>query len=171
MRAADVPCYAGRPLCPGKRWLVTRPCRPACRIPFFKGGAAVYHPARLLHEAHSLPATALRQLAGAGADTWDCTQHAGEVVLVPALFLHATVNLDQESVAVAVQCDDGADIAAAVKMVQGQDAIVLVVGLTSEGVSPNDESEGHDRTSTNIIYNIQCSEIFTLRYEHLHTEA
>ena len=49
-----------------------------------------------------------------------------------------------------VQCDDGADIAAAVKMVQGQDAIVLVVGLTSEGVSPNDEAEGHDRTALTL---------------------
>ena len=93
--------FAGR-----KRWLVTRPCRPNCQIPFFKGGAAVYHPEKLLRQAQ-LPAEALRKL-GAGEDTWDCTQHPGEVVFVPELFLHATINLD-ESVAVAVQCNDGAD--------------------------------------------------------------
>ena len=93
--------FAGR-----KRWLIARPCRPSCRIPFYQSGAAVYHPARLLREAH-LPAAALRALGG-GGDTWDCTQHPGEAVFVPARFLHATINLD-ESVAVAVQCDDGAD--------------------------------------------------------------
>jgi hypothetical protein len=33
-------------------------------------------------------------------------------------------------------------------------------------------SSSAHRTSTNIIfYNIQCSEIFTLRYEKLHTET
>ena len=36
------------------------------------------------------------------------TQHPGEVMFVPEGFLHATINLE-ESVAVAVQCDDGAD--------------------------------------------------------------
>ena len=92
--------FAGR-----KRWLVTRPCRPDCRIPSM-GGAALYHPEVLLRQAR-LPAAALRVL-GAGGDTWDCTQHPGEVVFIPAMFLHATVNLD-ESVAVAVQCDDGTD--------------------------------------------------------------
>ena len=105
--------FAGR-----KRWLVTRPCRPTCRIPFYEGGAAVYHPAKLLSQP-GLPTTALRMLADAnvlarevhtagGGDTWDCTQHPGEVVFIPAMFLHATINLD-ESVAVAVQCDDGVD--------------------------------------------------------------
>lgn len=94
--------FAGR-----KRWLITRPCRPSCRIPFHLSGAAVYHPARLLREAR-LPAAALRALGG-GGDTWDCTQIPGEVVFVPARFLHATINLDYESVAVAIQCDDGAD--------------------------------------------------------------
>jgi len=85
--------FAGR-----KRWLVTPPCRPSCRIPFFEGGAAVYHPEVLLSQA----SVALRTL-GSGADTWDCVQYPGEAVFVPAMFLHATVNLD-ESVAVAVQC-------------------------------------------------------------------
>tara|TARA_B110000977_G_C10628462_1_gene319158 strand:- start:169 stop:426 length:258 start_codon:yes stop_codon:yes gene_type:complete len=47
-------------------------------------------------------------MLGGGGETWDCTQRAGEVVFVPAGFLHATVNLD-ESVAVAIQCDDGVD--------------------------------------------------------------
>ena len=93
--------FAGR-----KRWLVTQPCRPNCQIPFFKGGAAVYHPEKLLNEAQ-LPSAALRQLAN-GESTWDCTQHPGEMVFVPEGFLHATINLE-ESVAVAVQCDDGAD--------------------------------------------------------------
>jgi hypothetical protein len=93
--------FAGR-----KRWLVTRPCHPTCRIPFFKSGAAVYHPGKLLNEPQ-LPSVALRML-GAGGDTWDCTQHAGEVVFIPAMFLHATINLE-ESVAAAMQCDDGAD--------------------------------------------------------------
>jgi hypothetical protein len=93
--------FAGR-----KRWLVTRPCQPNCRIPFFKGGAAVYHPQRLLSETQ-LPTAALRMLA-AGGDTWDCTQQPGEVIFVPAGFLHATITLD-ESVAVAIQCDDSTD--------------------------------------------------------------
>jgi hypothetical protein len=91
--------FAGR-----KRWLVARPCRPGCRIPFRQGGAAVYHPEVLLSQAQ-LPSAALHAL-GAGGDTWDCTQHPGEMVFIPAMFLHATINLD-ESVAVAVQCDDG----------------------------------------------------------------
>ena len=42
---------------------------------------------------------------------------------------------------------DPEDSAAAIAAVAGVDAVVLVVGLTSEGVRPNDESEGHDRTS------------------------
>jgi hypothetical protein len=92
--------FAGR-----KRWLVTRPCRPNCRIPSV-GSAALYHPKALLN-SDQLPSAALRVL-GAGGDTWDCTQHPGEVVFVPEMFLHATINLD-ESVAVAVQCDDGMD--------------------------------------------------------------
>lgn len=45
----------------------------------------------------------------------------------------------------------GTDKDAAVSAVKGQDAIVLVVGLTSEGVRPNDESEGHDRTYSTQI--------------------
>lgn len=90
-----------------KRWLITRPCSPDCRIPFFEGGAAVYHPAKLFSRGE-LPAAAL-QMLGAGGETWDCVQRPGEVVLVPKGFLHATINLDQ-SVAVAVQCDDGADV-------------------------------------------------------------
>jgi hypothetical protein len=95
--------FAGR-----KRWLVAPPCRPACRIPS-AGGAALYHPEVLLSQTR-LPAVALRVLSGAkGAGTWDCTQHAREMVFVPALFLHATINLDHECVAAAVQCDDGAD--------------------------------------------------------------
>ena len=93
--------FAGR-----KRWLVTRPCSPDCRIPFYQGGAAVYHPELLLNQAQ-LPASTLHMLSE-GGDTWDCTQHPGEVVFIPARFLHATINLD-ESVAVAIQCDDGAD--------------------------------------------------------------
>eukprot|EP01052_Picozoa_sp_SAG31_P036601 SAG31_NODE_4597_length_3105_cov_2.095143_2_plen_466_part_00 len=92
--------FAGR-----KRWLITRPCRPTCRIPSM-GGAALYHPKMLLSEDR-LPSAALAVL-GAGGETWDCTQHPGEVIFVPEMFLHATINLE-ESVAVAVQCDDGAD--------------------------------------------------------------
>ena len=83
--------FAGR-----KRWLVTRPCRPNCRIPFYASGAAVYHPEKLLRQKH-LPAAALLAL-GAGDDTWDCTQIPGEVVFIPALFLHATVNMDESVV-------------------------------------------------------------------------
>ena len=105
--------FAGR-----KRWLVTRPCRPDCRIPFYEGGAALYHPEMLLSQAR-LAADPVRaglepgisaalHMLGEGGDTWDCTQHPGEVVFIPAMFLHATVNLD-ESVAVAVQCDDSVD--------------------------------------------------------------
>jgi hypothetical protein len=67
----------------------------------------MYHPEMLLRDGGKWAPAALRVL-GAGGETWDCTQHPGEVVLIPRHFLHATVNLD-ESVAVAVQCDDGAD--------------------------------------------------------------
>lgn len=42
---------------------------------------------------------------------------------------------------------DGSDIDSAVAAAQSADAIVLVVGLFSEGDKPADEAEGHDRTS------------------------
>uniref|UniRef100_A0A7S3APJ0 Fibronectin type III-like domain-containing protein n=1 Tax=Haptolina ericina TaxID=156174 RepID=A0A7S3APJ0_9EUKA len=42
---------------------------------------------------------------------------------------------------------DGSDVDAALKIVKQVDAVVLVVGLTSEGSRPADEAEGHDRTS------------------------
>jgi len=42
---------------------------------------------------------------------------------------------------------NGADIASAVSKVKGQDAVVLVVGLQSEGAQPADEAEGKDRDS------------------------
>jgi len=42
---------------------------------------------------------------------------------------------------------DGSDVDAAVKLALEADVAVLVVGLTSEGVKPSDEAEGHDRTS------------------------
>lgn len=42
---------------------------------------------------------------------------------------------------------DGKDVAASVKAVEGKDAVVLVVGLNSEGAKPADEAEGKDRTS------------------------
>ena len=113
--------FAGR-----KRWLVTRPCRPACRIPFYQGGAAVYHPQRILREA-GLAASALQQLAE-GGDTWDCVQHAGEVVFVPKMFLHSTINLD-ESVAVAVQCD-GVDVRAGMSELNA--LIVIASGAAGE---------------------------------------
>jgi hypothetical protein len=45
-----------------------------------------------------------------------------------------------------VTCD-GSDVDAAVTMAEGADAVVLVVGLTSEGAEPADEAEAHDRTS------------------------
>ena len=69
--------FAGR-----KRWLITRPCRPNCKIPFREGGAAVYHPSMLLSDESAAP-TALRFLGEGGGDTWDCTQYPGEVVFVP----------------------------------------------------------------------------------------
>ena len=51
----------------------------------------------------------------------------------------------------AVSYADGNDIGKAVGYVAAVDAVVLVVGLTSEGSSkeegPRDEAEGHDRTS------------------------
>lgn len=100
--------FAGR-----KRWLIARPCAPNCKIPFYAGGAAVYHPQMLLDRAPAPAgfepgAAAALRLVGEGGDSWDCVQYAGEAVLIPAGFVHATLNLD-ESVAVAVQCDDGAD--------------------------------------------------------------
>lgn len=42
---------------------------------------------------------------------------------------------------------DGSDIDHAVALVEDVDAVVMVVGLFSEGVHPNDEAEGLDRTS------------------------
>lgn len=48
----------------------------------------------------------------------------------------------------AVSCNDGSDKSRAAAMVDGVDAVVLVVGLTSEGVKGgNDEAEGHDRST------------------------
>jgi len=44
-------------------------------------------------------------------------------------------------------CMDGKDVPAAVAAAADADAIVFVVGLTSEGVPHSDEAEGHDRTS------------------------
>jgi hypothetical protein len=38
-----------------------------------------------------------------------------------------------------VDCDDGSDVGKATKLVSGADAVVLVVGLTSEGQKPSDE--------------------------------
>eukprot|EP00912_Choanoflagellata_sp_UC4_P002009 UC4_evm6s1289 len=43
--------------------------------------------------------------------------------------------------------NDGSDISKSIAAVDGQDLIVLVVGLQSEGARPADEAEGHDRTS------------------------
>ena len=42
---------------------------------------------------------------------------------------------------------DGSDTNKAVAAVSGKDAVVLVVGLQSEGARPADEAEGHDRSS------------------------
>ena len=42
---------------------------------------------------------------------------------------------------------DGHDVAVAIKMAVAADAVVLVVGLTSDGGRPADEAEGFDRTS------------------------
>merc|ERR1719160_2028631 len=47
----------------------------------------------------------------------------------------------------AVTSDSGSDISKAVAKVAGSDAVVLVVGLQSEGARPADEAEGHDRSS------------------------
>jgi hypothetical protein len=45
---------------------------------------------------------------------------------------------------------DGTDAGAAAALVAGADAVVLVVGLTSEGQRPGDETEGHDRTDLTL---------------------
>ena len=37
-----------------KRWLITQPCQPSCRIPFYTGGAAVWHPQRLYDEVGNI---------------------------------------------------------------------------------------------------------------------
>jgi hypothetical protein len=113
-----------------KRWLVTRPCRPNCRIPFREGGAAVYHPNMLLSD--EAQAAAALQFLGEGGDTWDCTQHPNEVVFVPERFLHATINLD-ESVAVAVQCNDGADERAGLSELN---ALVVHASSAAEALGP-----------------------------------
>jgi len=42
---------------------------------------------------------------------------------------------------------DGSDVDAAVALVAAADAVVLVVGLFSEGQRPGDETEGHDRSA------------------------
>ena len=75
--------------------------------------------------------TALRFLSE-GGDTWDCTQYPGEVVLIPERFLHATINLD-ESVAVAVQCDDGADERAGLSELN---ALVVHASSAAEALGP-----------------------------------
>jgi len=43
--------------------------------------------------------------------------------------------------------NDGSDISKSVEAVKSVDAVILVVGLQSEGAKPADEAEGHDRTS------------------------
>ena len=45
---------------------------------------------------------------------------------------------------------DGSDVDAAVALVASADAVVLVVGLTSEGQRPSDEAEGHDRAALTL---------------------
>lgn len=45
---------------------------------------------------------------------------------------------------------NGSDVDAAVALVADADAIVLVVGLTSEGQRPGDETEGHDRSQLTL---------------------
>ena len=87
--------FAGR-----KRWLITRPCRPNCKIPFRAGGAAVYHPAMLLSD-ETEPPNALRFL-GEGGDTWDCTQYPGEVVFVPEGVHPLLLNLSVSSLSLTV---------------------------------------------------------------------
>jgi hypothetical protein len=49
-----------------------------------------------------------------------------------------------------VTYNDGKDVSSTVKAVAQVDAVVLVVGLTSEGVQPNDEAENHDRVSLRL---------------------
>ena len=79
-----------------KRWLVARPATEL----------AVVSPADLLRD--TLPSEEFRhawaELEG-GGKAWGCTQQAGDVVYVPDMFLHATVNLE-ETVAAAVQCEN-----------------------------------------------------------------
>ena len=48
---------------------------------------------------------------------------------------------------------DGSDVTAASALAKDADVVVLVVGLTSEGVRNNDEAEGHDRTSLILPHN------------------
>jgi hypothetical protein len=67
---------------------------------------------------------------------------------------------------------DGSDINAAVTAAEGADAVVLVVGLFSEGAHPADEAEGHDRTS--LLYAINThthTHTQTQTHTHTHTHA
>jgi hypothetical protein len=48
---------------------------------------------------------------------------------------------------------DGSDVSKASALAKAADAVVLVVGLTSEGVQGNDEAEGHDRSSLLMPHN------------------
>ena len=70
--------FAGR-----KRWLITRPCQPDCKIPFYRNGTAVYHPTRLLREKH-LAAQALRTLAPAAIPQKKVAANAGTVAGISA---------------------------------------------------------------------------------------
>eukprot|EP00965_Chrysotila_dentata_P096972 3205239-Pleurochrysis_carterae.AAC.1 len=53
---------------------------------------------------------------------------------------------------VPVVYSDGSDVNKAVELVADCDAVVLVVGLTSEGVHHPDEAEGRDRTSLKLMH-------------------
>lgn len=79
-----------------KRWLVAKPATDLVLV----------SPADLLYKV--LPSPSFRaawRKFERGSRAWECTQHAGEVVFVPELFLHAIVNLE-ESLAVAIQCEN-----------------------------------------------------------------
>ena len=83
--------FAGR-----KRWLIAKPATDLVLV----------GPQDLLYNV--LPSAGFQSawaVMEARGGAWHCTQQPGELIVVPELFLHATVNLE-EGLAVAVQCEN-----------------------------------------------------------------
>ena len=84
------------------------------------------------------------------ASKWEQRAHCGQLTVLPCQPIQApylVTPLAGIAKFASVSYADGTDIDEAVKVALAADAVVLVVGLTSEGQRPGDETEGHDRSS------------------------